>query len=98
MKTHYGESSRKVGVALKQTGLRLETMKSNKFVDVLVASSDEPRKSTLWNTLQTGTLLKETHGNPNQICPEASKMLKRIPNQAIPMFQLSCTQTPCKPK
>jgi hypothetical protein len=34
-------------------------MKSNKFVDVLVASSDEPRKSTLWNTLQTGTLLKE---------------------------------------
>jgi hypothetical protein len=34
-------------------------MKSNKFVDVLVVSSDEPRKSTLWNTLQTGTLLKE---------------------------------------
>lgn len=51
--------SRKVGGTSKPTSLRLETMESNKFVDILVASNDDPRRSTLWNTLSTGTLLKE---------------------------------------
>lgn len=43
-----------------------------------MASSDEPRRSTLWNTLQTGTLLKEVRDG-EALDQDLASSEKRIP-------------------